>query len=48
MVYSIYYDAFVGTPQRGIASAQAYLLAMLIIGISIIQFTGLGRKVHYQ
>ena len=48
MVYSIYYDAFVGTPQRGIASAQAYLLALVVIGISFIQFTSLGRKVHYQ
>ncbi len=48
MVYSIFYDAFVGTPQRGIASAQAYLLALLIIILSFIQFSGLGKKVHYQ
>lgn len=48
MVYSIFFDAFVGTPQRGIASAQAYLLALLVIVMSIIQFKGLGRKVHYQ
>lgn len=48
LVYSIFYDAFVGTPQRGIASAQAYLLALMVIALSYIQFTGLGRKVHYQ
>lgn len=48
MVYSIFYDAFVGTPQRGIASAQAYLLALMVIVLSYIQFKGLGRKVHYQ
>ncbi|MEM7031869.1 MAG: sugar ABC transporter permease [Chloroflexota bacterium] len=48
MVYSIFFDAFVGTPQRGIASAQAYLLAFMVIVMSIIQFKGLGRKVHYQ
>ena len=48
MVYSIFFDAFVGTPQRGIASAQAYLLALMVIGLSLIQFRGLGQKVHYQ
>lgn len=48
MIYNIYYDAFVGTPQRGIASAQAYLLAILIFVMTIIQFRGGGRKVHYQ
>ncbi len=48
LVYSIFYDAFVGTPQRGIASAQAYLLAIIVIVLSLIQFTGLGKKVHYQ
>ena len=48
LVYSIFFDAFVGTPQRGIASAQAYLLAIMIIVLSLIQFRGLGRRVHYQ
>ena len=47
MVYAVFIDAFVGTPFRGFASAQAYLLALLIILFSVIQFTGLGRKVHY-
>jgi sn-glycerol 3-phosphate transport system permease protein len=48
MIYNIFIDAFVGTPQRGIASAQAYLLAVMIIVMSVIQFRGLGRKVHYS
>ena len=48
MVYSVFFDAFVGTPQRGIASAQAYLLAVMVIVMSFIQFRGLGRRVHYQ
>jgi len=48
LVYRIFYDAFVGTPQRGIASAQAYLLALMVITLSLIQFRGLERKVHYQ
>jgi ABC-type sugar transport system permease subunit len=48
MLYSIYYDAFVGTPFRGYASAQAYLLFILILVMSFIQFRGFGRRVHYQ
>lgn len=48
MVYAIFVDAFVGTPFRGFASAQAYILALLIILMSVIQFRGLGRRVHYQ
>lgn len=48
LVYSIFFDAFKGTPQLGQASAQAYLLAMMIIVMSLIQFSGLSRRVHYQ
>lgn len=48
LVYSIFYDAFVGTPMRGIASAQAYLLALMVIALSFINFRGIGGKVHYQ
>ncbi len=48
MVYSIYYDAFVGTPQRGIASAQAYILALIVIVVSFVQYRGLNKMVHYQ
>ena len=48
LVYSIFFDAFVGTPQRGIASAQAYMLAVMVIALSLIQFRGLSGKVHYQ
>ena len=48
MIYNIFVDAFVGTPLRGLASAQAYLLALMIIVMSVIQFRGLGGKVHYS
>lgn len=48
MLYSIYFDAFRGTPQRGIASAQAYILFLLIIALSFIQFRVAAKKVHYQ
>lgn len=47
MVYAVFVDAFIGTPFRGYASAQAYLLALLIIAMSLVQFRGLGRRVHY-
>jgi sn-glycerol 3-phosphate transport system permease protein len=48
MVYSIFFDAFVGTPQRGIASAQAYLLALMVIIMSYLQFSTVNKRVHYQ
>jgi sn-glycerol 3-phosphate transport system permease protein len=48
MIYSIFVDAFVGTPLRGYASAQAYLLALMIIIISLIQFRVVNRRVHYS
>jgi sn-glycerol 3-phosphate transport system permease protein len=38
----------VGTPQRGIASAQAYLLALMVVLISYFQFRFLNKRVHYQ
>ncbi len=48
MVYRIYYDAFVGTPMRGLASAQAYLLALMVVVMSYVQFVVGNRRVHYQ
>ena len=48
MIYKIFVDAFVGTPLRGIASAQAYLLAIMIMIISLFQYRIVNRKVHYS
>ncbi|MDH3306969.1 MAG: sugar ABC transporter permease [Acidimicrobiia bacterium] len=48
LVYSVFVDAFVGTSFRGLASAQAFMLALLIIFVSYAQFRGLGKRVHYQ
>jgi ABC-type sugar transport system permease subunit len=48
LVYQVFIDGFVGTRFLGRASAQAFLLAVMIIAISIIQFRGFGKKVHYQ
>ena len=48
MIYAIFVDGFVGTPLRGFASAQAYILALIIIAMTIVNFGGFGRKVHYS
>ncbi|MCP4306723.1 MAG: sugar ABC transporter permease [bacterium] len=48
LVYQVFVDGFVGTHFVGRASAQAFMLAILIIAISFIQFRGLGKRVHYQ
>ena len=48
MVYDIYFDAFVGTPMRGLASAKAYLLAVMVVVMSYINYASSQRRVHYQ
>lgn len=48
LVYSVFVDGFVGTRFRGLASAQAFLLALMIVAVSFLQFRGFQKKVHYQ
>lgn len=48
LVYSVFVDGFVGTRFRGLASAQAFLLALMIIAVSFLQFRGFRKRVHYQ
>lgn len=48
LVYQVFVDGFVGTHFLGRASAQAFLLAIMVIAISFIQFRALGKRVHYQ
>ena len=48
LVYSVFVDGFVGTRFRGLASAQAFLLALIIIGFSFLQFRGFRKRVHYR
>ena len=48
LVYSVFVDGFVGTRFRGLASAQAFLLAIMIIGFSVLQFRGFRKRVHYR
>jgi sn-glycerol 3-phosphate transport system permease protein len=47
MVYSIYKDAFINF-QFGTGSAQALVLFLIILLLTVLQFTVLERKVHYQ
>lgn len=47
MVYGIYREAFVHY-RFGMASAQALVLFLLIVILTIVQFTVLERKVHYR
>ncbi len=48
LVYSVFVDGFVGTRFRGLASAQAFLLAVIIVAFSFIQFRGFRKRVHYR
>ena len=46
LVYKIYSDGFVGLDFSG-SAAQSVILMLLIIGVSIIQFRYVERRVHY-
>jgi len=47
LVYSIYLDAFQNF-QFGYASAQAVVLFVLVLALTVIQFQVIERRVHYQ
>jgi len=47
VVFSIYREAFMNF-QFGTASAQALVLFVLILLLTLVQFVVLERKVHYQ
>ena len=47
LVYSIYQDAFQNF-QFGFASAQAVVLLVLVMGLTLVQFRVVERRVHYQ
>jgi sn-glycerol 3-phosphate transport system permease protein len=46
-VYSIYQDAFINF-RFGIGSAQALVLFVIIMILTLVQFKVLEKKVHYQ
>jgi sn-glycerol 3-phosphate transport system permease protein len=47
MVYKIYFDGFKGLDYSG-AAAQSIVLMLLVIGLTIVQFRFLERRVHYR
>jgi ABC-type sugar transport system permease subunit len=47
LVYGVYLDAFVNF-QFGYASAQAVVLFLLVLALTIVQFRFVERRVHYQ
>ncbi|MEJ0013998.1 MAG: sugar ABC transporter permease [Bauldia sp.] len=46
MVYKIYFDGFRGLDYSG-AAAQSIILMLLVIGLTIVQFRYIERRVHY-
>lgn len=47
LVYKVYKDGFVGM-DPGSSSAQSVVLMLLVIGLTLLQFRYLEKKVHYQ
>jgi len=47
LIYKVYEDGFVGM-DSGSASAQSVVLMLLVIGLTLLQFRYLEKKVHYQ
>jgi sn-glycerol 3-phosphate transport system permease protein len=47
MVYKIYFDGFRGLDYSG-AAAQSIILMLLVIGLTIVQFRYIERRVHYK
>jgi sn-glycerol 3-phosphate transport system permease protein len=47
LVYSLYKDAFVNF-DTGLASAEAYVIFIIVLIITIFQFKFMGKRVHYQ
>jgi len=46
MVYKVYHDGFIGLDLGG-SAAQSVILMILVIGLTVIQFRYIERKVHY-
>lgn len=47
MVYKIYFDGFRGLDYSG-AAAQSIILMLLVIGMTVVQFRFIERRVHYR
>ncbi|MGE0877166.1 MAG: carbohydrate ABC transporter permease [Acidimicrobiia bacterium] len=47
IVYDIYQKAFGTSPNPGVAAAEAVLLFLIVVVLSIVQFRWLDKRVHY-
>lgn len=47
LIYKIYQDGFVGM-DLGSSSAQSVILMLIVIGLTLLQFRYLEKKVHYE
>lgn len=47
LIYKVYKDGFVGL-DPGSSSAQSVMLMLMVIGLTLIQFRYLEKKVHYE
>jgi sn-glycerol 3-phosphate transport system permease protein len=47
LIYKIYKDGFVGM-DLGSSSAQSVLLMLMVVGLTLLQFRYLEKKVHYE
>ena len=46
MVYKVYRDGFLGLDLGG-SAAQSVILMIIVIGLTVVQFRYIERKVHY-
>lgn len=47
LIYKVYKDGFIGM-DPGSSSAQSVLLMLIVVGLTLIQFRYLEKKVHYE
>lgn len=47
MVYKIYFDGFKGLDYSG-AAAQSIVLMLLVMGLTVVQFRYIERRIHYK
>ena len=47
MVYKIYFDGFKGLDYSG-AAAQSIILMILVMGLTVVQFRFIERRIHYK
>ncbi len=47
LIYKVYKDGFIGM-DPGSSSAQSVLLMLIVIGLTLVQFRYLEKKVHYE